>query len=67
PVRPVRKKLQAAGYSVPCVFGPGVPPDVLMNSLFDRFGGGFVLFGMGNMAGAAARLVRYWEKTGEKA
>ncbi|MBU4493691.1 MAG: poly-gamma-glutamate synthase PgsB [Acidobacteria bacterium] len=67
PVRPVRKKLQAAGYSVPCVFGPGVPPDVLMNSLFDRFGGGFVLFGMGNMAVAAARLVRYWEKTGEKA
>ncbi|MBU2437547.1 MAG: hypothetical protein KKC69_00150, partial [Acidobacteria bacterium] len=67
PVRPVRKKLQAAGYSVPCVFGPGVPPDVLMNNLFDRFGGGFVLLGMGNMAGAASRLVRYWEKTGERA
>ncbi|MCJ7679689.1 MAG: poly-gamma-glutamate synthase PgsB [Candidatus Aminicenantes bacterium] len=66
PVRPVQKKLRAAGYSVPCVFGPGVRPDVLMNNLFDRFGGGFVLLGVGNMAGAAARLVRHWEKTGKR-
>ena len=66
PLRPVRKKLKEAGYSVPCVFGPHIRPDILMNHLINRFGGGFALIGMGNMAGVASRLVRHWEKMGKR-